>query len=85
MTVMAKAKVENKYEAVDFTRGGWFVHGGSIGETYFKNKADAVLVADALNMMERLKLKSTMRKIEILENEMRVLREALTQGTADFY
>lgn len=77
------APKRDKYEVVDFASsiGGWFVHGGNIGETYFKNKVDADQVCAALNMMERLKLKSTQRKLVVLGEEIRVLTEALESGT----
>ena len=77
------AKKRDKFEVVDFASsiGGWFVHGGNLGETYFKNKVDADQVCAALNMMERLKLKSTQHKITMLGEQIRVLSEALENGT----
>lgn len=74
---------KDKYEVVDFNSGGWFVHGGNLRETYFKYKEDADIVCDALNMMERLKVRSFQRKLDTLSEAVRVLDEALKDGTEE--
>lgn len=71
----------NKYEVVDYERGGFFVHGGNLHETYFKRKEDADQVCAALNMMERLKTHTFQRKLDALAEAARVLDEALKDGT----
>lgn len=39
---------KQKYEVVEYNSGGFFVHGGRLGEMYVKDKVDADLIAEAL-------------------------------------
>lgn len=54
---------KDKYEVVDYEAGGFFIHGGSLGHTYFQNDADARLVCEALNLGERLKMRRVQNKL----------------------
>lgn len=45
---------KKRYEVVDYVRGGYFVHGGMLGEMFIENKSDADLIAEALNFEESL-------------------------------
>ena len=75
-------KKRDKFEVVDFASGdGWFVHGGNLNQMHIVKKEDAEQICTALNMMERLKLNSTKRKIEVLAVEIQALKEALENGT----
>lgn len=71
-----------KYEAVPCNAGGGFINGGRLGEIYVKEYADATLIAEALNMMERLKVKRTQCRIEDAISALEVLRDELAAGTA---
>jgi hypothetical protein len=75
----------DKYEVVDFTSGGFFISGGNQTENYFKHKDEADEVCAALNMVECLKTRSFRRKLESLSEAVRVLDEALKEGTEDCY
>jgi hypothetical protein len=70
---------KQKYEVVDFNHGGYFVHGGNLSETYFSRKEDADLVAEALNMMEALKFRQALRKIEEAAFAIESLKRHLTE------
>lgn len=75
----------DKYEVVDYTSGGFFIHGGNMTENYFKHKSEADEVCAALNMMERLKTRTFQRKLDALHEATRVLDEALKDGTEERY
>lgn len=80
------AKKKNKYEVVDFTTGGFFIHGGNLRYNHFESKEDADETCAALNMLERLKLKTFQRKLDALSESVQELTAALKDGTEnDFY
>lgn len=55
----------DKYEVVPFNSGrGFFIHGGGLGEMFIQNESDACLIAQALNHAHRIKMKTTMRKVD---------------------
>lgn len=70
-----------KFEVVEFQAGGFFVHGGTLRETYFRYKADADMVCEALNMMERLKLRAFQRRVNDALLALTDMESALKDGT----
>jgi len=66
-----------KYEVVDFISGGFFIHGGRIGETYVKSKDDAELICRALNEVEALKLRRTKARVADALYSLELLQKAL--------
>lgn len=71
----------DKYEVVPFNSGnGYFVHGGRLGSTYMAEKEDADLICEALNMVERLKMKQKIRRVADAIAALEDLQKALTEG-----
>lgn len=70
---------KDKYEVIDFASGGFFVHGGSLHDTYFQRKEDAELVCDALNLAERLKIKRFERRLNNAFSAIEDLQKALRE------
>lgn len=68
---------KNKYTVVDYKSGGFFIHGGLMGEIYIKDKYDADTICAALNMVERLKMKATMRRVDEALSSLEDLSAAL--------
>ena len=71
---------KQKYEVVEYDSGGFFVHGGRFGQIFIKEKADADLIVEALNMAERLKTKIAQRRIEDAISSLEILKDALSEG-----
>ena len=76
---------KQKYEVVEYNSGGFFISGGRVGEIYIKEKADADLVCDALNMVERLKTKTVQRKIAEAISALENIKEGLEEGDGFSY
>lgn len=55
---------KSKFEVMPYNSGGFFIHGGSIGEIYVKEKVDADAICNALNTCEILKIKRFRRRLE---------------------
>lgn len=72
---------KDKYEVVEYKAGGFFIHGGTLNETYFKDKADADMLCEALNMVERLKMKRTLRRVADALASLEDLDKALKEGS----
>ena len=66
------------YKDVEYDSGGFFVHGGRFGQIFIKEKADADLIVEALNMAERLKTKIAQRRIEDAISSLEILKDALS-------
>lgn len=63
------------------SHSGFFVHGGRLGEMYVKDKVDADLIAEALNMAERLNTKAVQRRIEETLSALESLQNGMKDGT----
>lgn len=71
----------DKYEVVPYNSGnGFFVHGGRLGETFIARKEDADLICEALNTVERLKMKQKIRRVADAIAALEDLQKELTEG-----
>jgi hypothetical protein len=68
-----------KFEVVPFDSGsGYFVHGGTLGDMFIRDKEDADAIAQALNVAHALKLQRSLAKVEAAVDALQALQRHLT-------
>jgi len=75
---LGKAGKRQKYEVVPYNSGnGFFIHGGTLRETYIQDEDDAKTICDALNTVEKWKKRATLRTVQAALFELELLKSEL--------